>query len=378
MDILEDYARKYGSNFAYIYDWDFNTQGSNDSAFKYSPINFNQETYCDFYGVTMFKNHLIQFVIIYEPLMEHNDDHYFNEIFKQYIFYCMNINVLRINHRTNVKKEISTFLKRIHHTTTIYISNKIQVNVSNFIKKCTIYSETVKSFYHTFIENRKIRFKNLNHYNKSHDDEYSDDYDEFYHKLTDNNLDDDLNDNDGIKVSNNVLDLIIKNKSTHDNNKSRVDECIINLLGIDKQSYNINNVESESESDDSIVLVRNVVDDNQNLIDELLKKRVQKKINLDPYLCLNKLKFFNELKNNSSLVSGATYIKYIDVNDAFKNDKYKQHVHCGGIFLNGGVFKNGKFVTFNIKFNKKIKIEPSKMVTFIDKICTISYKYLQI
>ena len=47
-----------------------------------------------------------------------------------------------------------------------------------------------------------------------------------------------------------------------------------------------------------------------------------------------------------------TYIKYINIGDAFKDKKYKTHIHPGGILMAGGTYyKTGSFE----KLDKKNK-----------------------
>jgi len=76
--------------------------------------------------------------------------------------------------------------------------------------------------------------------------------------------------------------------------------------------------------------------------------RPREKLDFAPYLELKKMEDYTILNKNSKkelikLIPRYTYVKYIREEDAFSDEEYKNHVHCGGIFLAGGRFYNGKF-----------------------------------
>ena len=70
---------------------------------------------------------------------------------------------------------------------------------------------------------------------------------------------------------------------------------------------------------------------------------------LEPYTKCNKLKnykFLNRCMKNK-LVSQRTYIKYVKINESFKDKHYDEHIYCGGILLDGGTIKDSKFIKSN-------------------------------
>jgi hypothetical protein len=88
---------------------------------------------------------------------------------------------------------------------------------------------------------------------------------------------------------------------------------------------------------------------------EFLKNYKPKKIENDllPYIKCNKLKSYILLTHQTkqAVIPQNTYIKYIKINDAFKDNNYADHIKCGGILLAGGKINKGKFSA--IKDNMK-------------------------
>jgi len=78
---------------------------------------------------------------------------------------------------------------------------------------------------------------------------------------------------------------------------------------------------------------------------KFLKNYKPKILNLAPYLKLDKLNGYRLMKKNDvhRFILKETYIKYINVQDAFMNKDLNSHVHPGGILLFCGRFLNGKF-----------------------------------
>lgn len=81
-------------------------------------------------------------------------------------------------------------------------------------------------------------------------------------------------------------------------------------------------------------------------LENFLRNYKPAKLDFKPYLKLKKLRNFKLMgkKDIGVLEPGQTYIKYINVGDAFENKEYKTHVHCGGFLVNGGTYANGKFI----------------------------------
>jgi hypothetical protein len=80
-------------------------------------------------------------------------------------------------------------------------------------------------------------------------------------------------------------------------------------------------------------------------LDEFLKTYKPAKVDLRPYLKLDKLKGYKFVNKGerSVLISNQTYVKYVSMSDAFKDDDLEMHVG-GGVLRAGGIFVNGKFM----------------------------------
>lgn len=80
-------------------------------------------------------------------------------------------------------------------------------------------------------------------------------------------------------------------------------------------------------------------------LDDFLANYKPKKVNLEPYLKLDKLKNYKWMEHEEDkqlLKPNRTYIKYIKMGDAHKDKNYQLHVR-GGILLAGGTYINGTF-----------------------------------
>ena len=83
-------------------------------------------------------------------------------------------------------------------------------------------------------------------------------------------------------------------------------------------------------------------------LNTFLKNYKPKKLDLTPYLKLDKLKGYQLMDNNdpSNLFPKETYVKYLKRNDAFKDKDLKLHIR-GGILLAGGTIVNNEFVSMD-------------------------------
>ena len=81
-------------------------------------------------------------------------------------------------------------------------------------------------------------------------------------------------------------------------------------------------------------------------LDEFLKNYKPKSLKkiLEPYLQCKKLKSYQLLEhhNKYELVPFSTYIKYIKIDNAFKDKHYSDHVR-GGLLLSGGRYIKGEY-----------------------------------
>ena len=66
---------------------------------------------------------------------------------------------------------------------------------------------------------------------------------------------------------------------------------------------------------------------------------------LEPYLKCKKLQNYILLtqSNKTNLIHQQTYIKFIKIEESFKDKLYSTHIRSGGILLNGGMMHNDKF-----------------------------------
>lgn len=79
-------------------------------------------------------------------------------------------------------------------------------------------------------------------------------------------------------------------------------------------------------------------------LDNFLKNYEPKKINIDPYLRMDKLKNYKYMKTKNELEPEKMYIQYIKNSNFLKHNKYSEKVvEDGGQFIAGGFFYNGKF-----------------------------------
>jgi hypothetical protein len=80
-------------------------------------------------------------------------------------------------------------------------------------------------------------------------------------------------------------------------------------------------------------------------LEKFLRNHKPAKVDFSPYLKLEKLKGYRLLKWNQldKLKNSVTYVKYMKESQAFSDKEYKTHVHCGGFFIAGGTYIDGKF-----------------------------------
>lgn len=77
-------------------------------------------------------------------------------------------------------------------------------------------------------------------------------------------------------------------------------------------------------------------------VDNFLKNYQPKKVDLTPYMKLDKLNGYKFMDNIFELRPRKTYIKYIKENNAFKDKDFRSHIK-GGILIAGGTYINGIF-----------------------------------
>jgi len=108
--------------FTYISKWTFLQKGENNFIYQLPTVNYEQDFIYDFFGATSNHSRLILFAIVFEP------DSSSNEFLKQFMLQQMNVNLLRLNPKSNFKKEIVAFIKIIKQSLNYVIVNPIKPN----------------------------------------------------------------------------------------------------------------------------------------------------------------------------------------------------------------------------------------------------------
>lgn len=235
MHILDRIEKAMKYKFHYVYKWNFMTEGENTSLFKLPTVNYQQSFIYDFYGITMWRNQLAQFVILFD------DDSHFDssikdfvkihrdDIMKQYMLYQMNIHLLRLNKRSDLKKEIISFVRKIRNSTEYVTEGKIKPIARLFQSKDII--DELVLFRQDYEYNHVIYLKTPT---KKHP-KYDSDDDEFFDNQSIKDNYSETAADAGVVVTTDVFNKIIRfkenfhppNKLTH--NEKRANEIIVEL-----------------------------------------------------------------------------------------------------------------------------------------------------
>lgn len=79
-------------------------------------------------------------------------------------------------------------------------------------------------------------------------------------------------------------------------------------------------------------------------LQEFLRNYKPKVLDFKPYLKCQRLKGYKMVQKDLSVMRPhKTYVKFINMHDIYKNNKYDEHIHTGGILLAGGFFQRGSF-----------------------------------
>lgn len=231
MKILDKLEMKY--KMSYVYKWNFLQEGENLVRFKRPTINYEQPFVYDFYGILINHGQLVQFVI------EYDDDTHFDitfpnfpkihitDIMKQYILFQMNINLLRLNKKSNMKNEMIFFLKKIRNTTKYITHNPIKP-VAKYLNNLSENND-LKQFVSDYEYNHIIYLKIPVKKNPLYD---SDDNNFF-----DNQIDKNIYSNEpadtGLIVTEDILQSIIDEKKDlhpYPDKNQEADNIIVELL----------------------------------------------------------------------------------------------------------------------------------------------------
>jgi hypothetical protein len=132
MQILDGINNMMEDKFHYIYKWNFIVEGEYTNLMKLSTVNYQQSFVYDFYGITMWHDQLVHFVILFDADShfdssdEKFDKIHHDDILRQYMLCQMNIHLLRLNKKSNLKREIISFIKKISTSTMYIIQGKIK------------------------------------------------------------------------------------------------------------------------------------------------------------------------------------------------------------------------------------------------------------
>lgn len=240
---------EYTHNMIYIYEWSMAQEGVHLTVFHKPEINYGQPFVYDFYGITIDHGLLNQFVILYDDethfdlsSKDYNNIHV-NDIYKQHILFQMNIHLLRLNRKSKILDEITSFLDKIINATNYISINPITPQKKLFNKNAKKYIPDLDNFAKDYNYNHvvysKMPVKKYTNYEP--DDEI------FFNDLINKKYESKLKPHDqsahSYTVTSDVLNKILKMKQTskktksdkmsETNNSDRAGEIVVKLIGID-------------------------------------------------------------------------------------------------------------------------------------------------
>jgi len=238
MKVLDSINQDKKDRLLYVYKWNFLVEGEHTSLTSTPTVNYEQPFVYDFYGCTMSRNQLVQFVILYDDdtHFDKNDEQFVdvhqNDIMKQYMLSQMNIHLLRLSEKSNIKKEINTFIRQIKNTTEYVLTNGIVPIAKLFISNEE--NEDLVAFCRDYQYNHVIYLKYPTKNKK--EPSYDSDDDEFFdYQIIKDNYSDKPSDESAI-VSTDFLKKLMKEKTyPHKPKKSanemEADQMIVELIG---------------------------------------------------------------------------------------------------------------------------------------------------
>lgn len=218
MEILDSIENKVPKKFRYTYKWNFLVEGNDNNIIKLPTMNYRQSFSYDFYGVTMWHNQLVQFVILFDNTSKISEI----DIEKQYILYQMNIHLLRLNRKSNFKKDIISFIRKIRNTTEYIIQG---VLVKNILQPDNIFEEDYEYNHKIYL---KIQPKKHPKYD-SDDDEFFE-----YLSIKDNNTE--IDQEPGIPVTDEFFQKLLEDKKDlhpprkKTMNEQKAEKIIVDLI----------------------------------------------------------------------------------------------------------------------------------------------------
>lgn len=222
--ILDQYEYRY--KISYLCQWSFYQEGEHLVLTKLPTVNLEQKFVYDFYGIMINHGQLIQFVIEYDD-DSMNEQQHISNIIKQFILFQKNINLLRLNKNSNIKKEIVDFIRKIKNTSKYVSQNSIRP-IARLFNSSSINPHLVKfcvNYEYNHIVYLKMPTKKILIYD-SDDEDFFDQHIKANVELTDPA-------DDEYTVSQNIIFKIIEEKKDlHPVKRSEVDDILVELIGI--------------------------------------------------------------------------------------------------------------------------------------------------
>jgi hypothetical protein len=344
---------------SYISNWTFQTKGEHISLSKKPTINIEEKYTHDFFGLTMVHGQLVLFVIEYDDefkFKNYTNEEHVNDIFQQFMLFQMNINLLRLNKKSDFKKEIVKFLKKIRNTTEYVIQNPIEPIIKAFSTlPISVMKERMDQFMIDYEYNRMIYLK----YPGKSKPNYDSDDEDFFEKQEIIGTKE-FNDEE-FEVNNDAIEKILEEKEYY-HTDGEAGKMVIELLGHDdkyKASIisddalecisKMKNGSNKNPRKETMSINANTLETNDDafpveLVGDINKNKPKKKI----VICNEALECISKLRNGSN-----------------KNPENK-NILKSGIDINKNTLKSNKdlsveLVGTKIKCDKKLnKITLSK------------------
>lgn len=247
LKILNKYETKY--KMSYLYKWNFLVDGEHLILSKLPSINIEHSFDYGIYGIMIHHGQLVQFVIEYDDETHFGitnkivfPEVHLTDITKQYMLFQMNINLLRLNKKSNLENEIAKFLRKIKNTTNYIIQNpikpiakyfsteKINDNNKNQSKKLKILdylNQFLVDYEYNHIVYLKLSTKN--------EPMYESDDDEYFDNKIDKNIYSEQPGDTGLVVTDEIFHTILEDKKDlHSVKYQRADDIIVELIGAKK------------------------------------------------------------------------------------------------------------------------------------------------
>jgi hypothetical protein len=217
---------------SYVPNWSFEIKGEHTSLSKRPTVNLEQKYVYDFFGMTMNHGQLVLFVIEFDDeFNNYTNEQHVNDIFRQHTLFQLNINLLRLDKKSDFRKEIVGFLKRIRNTTEYVIQNPMKAIVKAFnTLPASVMKEKMDQFVTDYEYNHLIYLK----YPIKREPRYDSDDDDFFDKQIE--VDKEPADT-AILVHADDLEKVLRKKDKMKTiKKTEADDYMVELLGSEKNN----------------------------------------------------------------------------------------------------------------------------------------------